>query len=80
MMMMRTACRVEGASGHCRTGLASRYNSLLHVRKYNAVSRSSEGYESAKYRLRRSSAVTPRIVFIVGTACWRVTNVENVEG
>ena len=78
-MMMRTACRVEGASELCKTGLGSRYNSLRRVRRYNAVSRSSEDYYSAKYRLRRSSAVTPRIVLIVGTACWRVTNVENVE-
>jgi hypothetical protein len=77
--MMRTACRVEGASELCKTELASRYNSSLHVRKYNAVSRSSEEYYLAKYRIRRSPAVTPRIVHIVGTACWRLTKVGNVE-
>lgn len=78
-MTMRTVHRVEGASERCRTGLASRYNSLRHVREYNAVFRSSEEYYLAKYRLRRSSAVTPRIVHIVGTACWRMTKVGNVK-
>lgn len=67
-MTMRTVRRVEGASERCRTGLASRYNSLLHVRKYNAVFRSSEECYLANYRLRRSSAVTPRIAHIVVTA------------
>lgn len=52
-MTMRMVRRVEGASERCRTGLAGRYNSLRHVRKYNAVFRSSEECYLAKYRLRR---------------------------